>query len=217
LTIRTSGDLEKYTLNENHMPDHLCPTILDVKQILGSGGTGGAWTTLDPDGRPFVIKLSEGAAQRDGLLHESKIYRALALLDFDTAIIPRYFGFFSHRDFDVIVMEHTSSPIQDISDLSFSDRSAHFSSHLRVAHVSPSHIILKHCRALHDKGFMYQDLRAKNITRDCDGVLKHIDVGSLRKGYCRHRRRRREMSQRVRDSFCGHVFNWAKVLGLTVA
>ena len=130
LTILTSCDSrriqEKYTLNENHMPDHLCPTILYAKQLLGSGGTGSVFATSDPDGRLFVVKISQGA-QRHALLHESNIYRALALSDLEIPFIPQYFGFFSHPDFDVIVMEHTGSSIQHISHLSLSDRSAHFS------------------------------------------------------------------------------------------
>jgi hypothetical protein len=128
LTIFTSckSFREKYTLNESHLPDYLCPTILYAKQHLGSGGTGSVFATSDPDDRLFVVKISQGA-QRHLLLHESNIYRALALLDFKATFIPRYFGFFSHPDFDVIVMEHTGSAIQDINQLSVSDRSAHFS------------------------------------------------------------------------------------------
>jgi hypothetical protein len=130
LTILTSFDayriLEKYTLKENHMPNRLCPTILYAKQLLGSGETGSVFATSDPDGHLFAVKISQGA-QRQALLHESDIYRSLALSDLHPTFIPQYFGYFSHPDFDVIVMEHTGSAIQHISDLSLSDRSAHFS------------------------------------------------------------------------------------------
>jgi hypothetical protein len=142
LTIFTSckSFREKYTLNESHLPDYLCPTILYAKQHLGSGGTGSVFATSDPDDRLFVVKISQGA-QRHLLLHESNIYRALALLDFKSTFIPRYFGFFSHPDFDVIVMEHTGSAVQHISHLSLSDRSAHLSLHpLFVASAGCSHI-----------------------------------------------------------------------------
>ena len=40
----------------------------------------------------------------------------------DLVFIPRYFGFFSHKYFNVIVLEHTGSTIQDLSDLDLSDR-----------------------------------------------------------------------------------------------
>jgi hypothetical protein len=126
LTILSTRDshgigIQKYTLNENHLPDHLCPTILYVEKLLGPGGT---FATSDPDGRLFVVKIAQGTLQRDVLLHESNMYRALASSDLDAAVIPRCFGFFSHRDFDVIVTEHTGSAIQHIDHLSSSDRSA---------------------------------------------------------------------------------------------
>jgi hypothetical protein len=80
------------------------------------------YEALDAHGRVFAIKACWGY-QRKVLEHESNMYRALApLVVGSKLIIPRYFGYFSHKNFDVIVMEHTGDTIRDFSELDASDR-----------------------------------------------------------------------------------------------
>jgi hypothetical protein len=80
------------------------------------------YEALDAHGRVFAIKACWGC-QRTVLEHESEMYRVLVpLIVGGTPIILRYFGYFSHKNFDVIVMEHTGDTIRDFSELDPSDR-----------------------------------------------------------------------------------------------
>ena len=64
LTLITSFDSdrirEEYVMQECHMPDAVCPTILYPQRLLGCGVTGRVYEVLDSNGEQFAIKLSQG-------------------------------------------------------------------------------------------------------------------------------------------------------------
>jgi serine/threonine protein kinase len=163
---------------------------LRLTDLLGKGAAGYVYLGTAEDGSQYAVKVAPWREGKEMLSNEAFIYNHLIQLQGEC--VPKMFGLFSCKYFDVVVMEFVGRTVDKMEDLSVAQRCVfhnavplprHWSKFLTLIRSHRRALFEDLCR-IHEKGVRHGDLRPPNVAIPVGSKPRFIDFSHSRLHDC---------------------------------